>query len=552
MDTSMCEAEYHGVNNKENSLLGREHRNKYRKTTDTFSNIDTCTRSSRKDIANVHREASETAHTTTSQYSQTKMKNENDPTQEVFWPFFPIKTDTQSQVPNRKERPGTDPYTINAEQNSYASKRTNSAFTFDTIDQPVVTTPGHTGHAAFDSDSEHYTHTIDGTHDFTTNKSTDTSSKELHSMQNSPLILPSNSDKKSGQFFTYSPLLTESYKHGQYFHFPDVDSPSEVLDINHRVPRYCNNNIFQSSANFLSSSINNNYNLKNNNLTLHHDTSKRDNYECPTTTINDNGFDKKSNLPVHGEHQTAPSHDDQVDDKRTMAALLHSQNVKSEAARRSRLKSISLDSDGAKLVEENLYIPVEEIMERANSALYDDFANDTEHQAEQSETKLNMYSNSCEQARDLAENGDKLLLNGLEACRIREYTNGILISDEKPLTPKTPTLFLTRQKAISFDSELFISNNSNLCARSMGTDNDPNEHTMSQSNMAQVDTDLSSSVPTSPKMKLRSAALSANYGRASKKNIFRNSYPKAASTECNHQHQLDGSDNSERCNVCCK
>lgn len=29
-------------------------------------------------------------------------------------------------------------------------------------------------------------------------------------------------------FFTYSPLITEPYKHSTYFHFPDVDTPSSI------------------------------------------------------------------------------------------------------------------------------------------------------------------------------------------------------------------------------------------------------------------------------------------------------------------------------------
>lgn len=29
--------------------------------------------------------------------------------------------------------------------------------------------------------------------------------------------------------FTYSPLITEPYKHSTYFHFPDVDTPSSIV-----------------------------------------------------------------------------------------------------------------------------------------------------------------------------------------------------------------------------------------------------------------------------------------------------------------------------------
>lgn len=57
--------------------------------------------------------------------------------------------------------------------------------------------------------------------------------------------------------------------------------------------------------------------------------------------------------------------------------------------RRARLKSISLDSDGARLVEENLTRPVEEIVEMTTYMPSDDMTNDDDDDEDASMTSAN-------------------------------------------------------------------------------------------------------------------------------------------------------------------
>ncbi|XP_039449222.2 uncharacterized protein LOC120428293 isoform X1 [Culex pipiens pallens] len=155
------------------------------------------------------------------------------------------------------------------------------------------------------------------------------------------------------------------------------------------------------------------------------------------------------------------------------------------ASRRARLKSISLDSEGARLVEENLSsgIPVEELVERAaNQAHY----SSAENQSQPTEMAASSSSASCRKQRNILNL--KLNLNDKdktlpvdEEYRLNDFffeyydyddeedtegrvklNRGAAYTEKHPnqfsqrLQPKTPTLNLTREKANSLDSEQYL------------------------------------------------------------------------------------------------
>lgn len=162
--------------------------------------------------------------------------------------------------------------------------------------------------------------------------------------------------------------------------------------------------------------------------------------------------------------------------------------------RRARLKSISLDSDGARLVEENLCIPVEELVERTLPQTtqfdYDDvtpfytptnFDMSTSQQQTSSSTNKNMKYLSRKinhLVLDLSIKDDSLKYetslplieyetSPLAATSTADipvtdtidghskYTQNDIESNrsKSATTPKTPTLTKSRQKAASLDSE---------------------------------------------------------------------------------------------------
>lgn len=162
--------------------------------------------------------------------------------------------------------------------------------------------------------------------------------------------------------------------------------------------------------------------------------------------------------------------------------------------RRARLKSISLDSDGARLVEENLCIPVEELVERTLPQTtqfdYDDTtsfytptnfdistANKT-HQPQPSSNNMKHLSKKINHlVLDLSITDDSLRhidyqISPLAADDISTITPTTTVDtidghskysqkidtnsnnrSTSATTPKTPTLTKSRQKAASLDSE---------------------------------------------------------------------------------------------------
>lgn len=138
--------------------------------------------------------------------------------------------------------------------------------------------------------------------------------------------------------------------------------------------------------------------------------------------------------------------------------------AKEAAVRRARLKSISLDSDGARLVEENLCIPVEELMERAlkqhtNKTSFDEDSTPFHSPANltsdehRSHTKC-LSKNYNHLVLDLSIKDDSLSNVDYQSSPSGEDERfQFNLSKSKTTTPKTPTLTQTRQKAISLDSD---------------------------------------------------------------------------------------------------
>uniref|UniRef100_A0A1Q3G4R6 protein-tyrosine-phosphatase n=2 Tax=Culex tarsalis TaxID=7177 RepID=A0A1Q3G4R6_CULTA len=172
----------------------------------------------------------------------------------------------------------------------------------------------------------------------------------------------------------------------------------------------------------------------------------------------------------------------------TGQAGYHGQNnscLSDRASRRARLKSISLDSEGARLVEENLSsgIPVEELVERAANPVH--YSN-VENQSQSSKMASRSSSASCRKHRNILNlklnlnDKDKTLpvdeeyrLNDFffeyydyedeDEAECRDKLNrGACHSEKHPsqfsqkLQPKTPTLNLTREKANSLDSDQYL------------------------------------------------------------------------------------------------
>lgn len=366
--------------------------------------------------------------------------------------------------------------------------------------------------------------------------------------QKSPIILASSSDIKSGHFFTYSPLLNDSYKYGNYFHFPDVDSPTEILHVHKKTPNLSNNNIVKDSP-ILSSNVNNNYNFKNNNIDQGNKTSAEAKENEKIIALNDNQSSKyDGNLSTEiGLLAILGNEWDETSENTRLFA--HDKSDRSESVRRARLKSISLDSDGAKLVEENLYIPVEELVERANPVLF----SDCRYQRINDMNKVdNNQSNLFENAKpklDIHQEDEYFRLDNVASlCHISDSNEYLILNDEqKAQTPKTPTLSQTRQKAVSLDSELLISTNSNLCSRSV-----PNEscYTLSETDLCHIESESSSSVPTSPKIKSGGSPLPTNCTKSVEnkwhKKSCRNSYSKS-SNYFNHSDKNSTTNDIKTC-----
>lgn len=163
---------------------------------------------------------------------------------------------------------------------------------------------------------------------------------------------------------------------------------------------------------------------------------------------------------------------------------------KEASVRRTRLKSISLDSDGARLVEENLCIPVEELVERTLPQTtqfdYDDTTsfytptnlNINTNKHPQQTTSSNMkslskkinhlvldlsikddslrhieYQTSSLAADDILTTSTTITADTIDRHSNYSQNDTNLNRSKSATTPKTPTLTKSRQKAASLDSE---------------------------------------------------------------------------------------------------
>lgn len=236
--------------------------------------------------------------------------------------------------------------------------------------------------------------------------------------------------------------------------------------------------------------------------------------------------------------------------------------------RRARLKSISLDSDGARLVEENLCIPVEELMERAMGQTTSSFDESTPFHSpakltsdeHQSHTKC-LSKNINHLVLDLTIKDDSLPTVDYQSSPsdTKDEHFKFSLSKSKSTTPKTPTLTQTRQKAVSLDSEPSIKYDST--ASSMMPSESHQSGVGGQmaimrnkphllSNFLCVESNSSMSVPTTPRrqqiVKNTLSKLNANNGKSigHRKSGFASSAEyfaskKAADRKCNEKMQLN-------------
>lgn len=260
---------------------------------------------------------------------------------------------------------------------------------------------------------------------------------------------------------TNSPFMSSAgYKHGNYFRFPDVDvcTPTGVAT--------------KSKTKILPASPK--FRKEAGPISIEIITSRDDD-----TDDNDGNND----FDIDGELKVLKL----MDNVGTTAC------PKSQATRRARLKSISLDSDGARLVEENLGIPVEELVEISSSP--DVYNNNTTSQSGDMHQDRGKNNNKCGEVtsgdrsdNDLDDKNEEdfsyldpphyhheipASQSSAAAAIPVKYSqknkNHLSIhvdsiADDRDIgfddnnfqrspTPKTPTLTQTRQKAISLDSD---------------------------------------------------------------------------------------------------
>lgn len=278
--------------------------------------------------------------------------------------------------------------------------------------------------------------------------------------QNSPRIIDSSASS-TGSRFTFSPKLLQQhsgdimtgisplmtsagYKHGNYFRFPDVD----VFTPNYKP---------MTPTTLVEDKIGIEI------ITSTDDTDDTDgtNDDLYGVEEDDNGLLLLGSMRLNNGNI-----------RNSTASSTGSTN-KTQATRRARLKSISLDSDGAKLVEENLGIPVEELVEIAagNSDVFDktnkdNATSDDEYQENSSndeatirdgeEQKYQSNTDISVQRKCPTKNKNNLSINLSirdDSLADEEASDYDYKCNKIPTTPKTPTFTQHRQKAISLDSD---------------------------------------------------------------------------------------------------
>lgn len=312
--------------------------------------------------------------------------------------------------------------------------------------------------------------------------------KSPPSTHSSPMYTAHETPRSDCNIFTYSPLITEPFKNSTYFHFPDVDTPSPLTpaqqEKNASACMINNNNLIigraekTNNSNQISNATNNNVSRNiNNNNNNNINNNMKSSQTTPTLTADscdqtDLLSVQLSNWPdtsdvgtcvVDGSACTPLNmHRLQImtNDESTSGNCCVGGTKNKKEVRRARLKSISLDSDGARLVEENLCIPVEELVERTlpQTHAFDEDDTPFHSPAAVTDSRAHKTHTKC-----LSKNINRLVLdlslkdNTLSTSHLEHQLSPNDVNDEnfksKATTPKTPTLTQTRQKAISLDSD---------------------------------------------------------------------------------------------------
>lgn len=245
--------------------------------------------------------------------------------------------------------------------------------------------------------------------------------------QNSPVF--GDSSPPINRQFNFSPKIltgtntptisSANYKFGNYFRFPDVGTPPvppAVVKVDDR-----------SSS---SSSLN---------------KQSSTNTSDESTDVAIKSF---QNLSMESDRDSIILKIDEVESPVKSPTTINNNN--SLTIRRARLKSISLDSDGARLVEENLTLPVEELVEIAsynNKQISDSEPDDC---ATSSSANNNNNSYNPKNIYNLTINLDlrdsSLDLNDINMNPESEETDDAIC--------RTPTMrYFRNKKAVSLDSD---------------------------------------------------------------------------------------------------
>lgn len=154
---------------------------------------------------------------------------------------------------------------------------------------------------------------------------------------------------------------------------------------------------------------------------------------------------------------TYPSNNlDKSENEKIKPIIMMSDSDQSQATRRARLKSISLDSEGAKMVEENLRVPVEELIEMTSSSKIISSSNKKSTSISKSERELFERDSSCcfEEEQDI-EQQVSLKVRWYNDVNQNTHTHSQPSNsncNRNQEVPRTHPLGKNKQKAISFDS----------------------------------------------------------------------------------------------------
>lgn len=175
--------------------------------------------------------------------------------------------------------------------------------------------------------------------------------------QNSPENKFSFSPKTASTNLSPSVPSSANYKFGNYFRFPDVETPPVTAEKSSSMSFHRQNSTSEFDEEIC---VDGTIKLKNTQSTDNESIIlKIDEVESPvkcdmTTRTNNSGGNNNNNINNNNNYSS----------ENTLTI------------RRARLKSISLDSDGARLVEENLTMPVEELVEMTTYKPSDEMTTD--------------------------------------------------------------------------------------------------------------------------------------------------------------------------------